>query len=98
MGEFLSLVGYSRPVYKKCGLCSRVKDCHYRMDVRSAESSSMLVGSLDLCKTCAQNMGEIIRKQEVKVGVIETNLGSSWRSGNCDFADNADRVQVRWTY
>ena len=92
MGEFLSLVGYSRPVYKKCGLCSRVKDCHYRMDVRSAEASSMLVGSLDLCKTCALNMGEIIQKQEVKVGVNEVNTGSSWGSGNCYFADNTDRI------
>jgi len=34
LGEFLTLVGYSRPVYKKCELCSRVKDCHYRLDVR----------------------------------------------------------------
>ena len=62
LGEFLTLVGYSRPVYKKCELCSRVKDCHYRLDVRSAEAKSMLIGSLDLCKVCAQNMGEIIQK------------------------------------
>lgn len=59
--EFLILTGYARPVYRKCELCKRVKDVNYRLDVRNAQTSSMLAGSLDLCKTCAGNVGEIIR-------------------------------------
>lgn len=61
MKEYLNLVGYAQPIYRKCELCSRVKDVSYRLDVKNAESSNMLVGSLDLCKVCASNMGEIIR-------------------------------------
>lgn len=62
MKDYLNLVGYAQPIYRKCELCSRVKDVGYRLDVKNAESSNMLVGSLDLCKVCASNMGEIIRK------------------------------------
>ena len=62
MKDYLNLVGYAQPIYRKCELCSRVKDVSYRLDVKNAESSNMLVGSLDLCKVCAANMGEIIRK------------------------------------
>lgn len=62
MKEYLDLVGYARPVYRKCELCKRVKDVSYRLDVKNAETSTMLMGSLDLCKHCASNMGEIIKK------------------------------------
>lgn len=62
MKEYLVLTGYAQPVYRKCELCKKVKDVSYRMDVRNAESPAMLTGSLDLCKICASNMGEIIRK------------------------------------
>lgn len=61
MDRLLILSPYSQAIYKKCGLCSRVKDCLYRLDVHSAQSVSMLVGSLDLCKICSENMGEIIK-------------------------------------
>ena len=64
MNKYLELVGYARPVYRKCELCKRVKDVNYRLDVRNAESAVMLVGSLDLCKHCAANMGEIIQKED----------------------------------
>lgn len=62
MKEYLVLTGYASPVYRKCELCKRVKDVNYRLDVRNAQSPVMLVGSLDLCKVCAANIGEIIRK------------------------------------
>ena len=62
MNKYLELVGYARPVYRKCELCKRVKDVSYRLDVKNAETSAMLTGSLDLCKHCAANWGEIIRK------------------------------------
>ncbi|OYR96271.1 hypothetical protein CBF85_07955 [Lactobacillus taiwanensis] len=62
MDRLLILAPYSQAIYKKCGLCSRVKDCLYRLDVHSAQSFSMLVGSLDLCKICSENMGEIIKR------------------------------------
>lgn len=62
MNKYLILSEYSQAVYKKCELCKRVKDIHYRLDVHSAQASTMLIGSLDLCKVCAQNMGEVIQK------------------------------------
>lgn len=62
MKEYLVITSYAQAVYRKCELCKRVKDVYYRLDVRNAESSSMLVGSLDMCKVCAQNMGEIVKK------------------------------------
>ena len=63
MKEYLDIVGYAQPVYRKCELFKRVKDVTYRLDVKNAQSSSMLVGSLDLCKACASNMGDIIQRK-----------------------------------
>ncbi|QGY97475.1 hypothetical protein E6A54_09555 (plasmid) [Lactobacillus johnsonii] len=62
MDKLLVLSPYSQAIYKKCDLCSRVKDCLYRLDVHSIQSFSMLVGSLDLCKICSENMGEIVKR------------------------------------
>lgn len=62
MKEYLVLTGYAQPVYRKCELCKKVKDVSYRLDIKNAESPVMLLGSLDLCKVCAGNIGEIIRK------------------------------------
>ncbi|MCT3413954.1 hypothetical protein IMAU60211_01365 [Lactobacillus helveticus] len=61
MKEYLVLTGYAQAVYRKCELCKKVKDVSYRLDVKHAESPVMLTGSLDLCKVCASNIGEIIR-------------------------------------
>ena len=66
MKEYLVITGYAQPVYRKCELGKKVKDVNYRLDVKHAESPTMLTGSLDLCKVCAANMGEIIQKQEAK--------------------------------
>ena len=62
MKEYLVLTGYAQPVYRKCELCKKVKDVSYRLDIKNAESPVMLVGSLDLCKVCAANWGEILKK------------------------------------
>ena len=62
MKEYLVITGYAQPVYRKCELCKKVKDVNYRLDVKYAESPTMLTGSLDLCKVCASNLGEIIQK------------------------------------
>ena len=80
MKEYLVLVGYAQAVYRKCELCKRVKDVTYRMDVKNAESPVMLVGSFDLCKNCAANMGEIVQKgaqmtQEILKYILEQTGG-----------------------
>lgn len=62
MDKYLVLVGYAQPIYRKCELCKRVKDVCSRLDVKHADSSVMLTGSLDLCKACSTNMGDIIQK------------------------------------
>lgn len=62
MKEYLVLNGYSQPVYRKCELCKKVKNVNYCLDVRDAETPVLLIGHLDLCKVCAANVGEIIRK------------------------------------
>lgn len=62
MNKYMALMEYAKPAYRKCELCKRVRDVHYRFDISSASAKKMLVGSLDLCKTCAANVGEIIHK------------------------------------
>ena len=80
MKEYLVLTGYAQAVYRKCELCKKVKDVNYRLDVKHAESPVMLTGSLDLCKVCAANFGEIIKKgaqmtQEILKYVLEQASG-----------------------
>lgn len=55
----LSLEPFAQTVYRKCDCCKRVRDIYFRLNVRDAKSASMLVGSLELCKSCGENIGEI---------------------------------------
>ncbi|PAK97567.1 hypothetical protein B8W86_09315 [Lactobacillus kefiranofaciens] len=61
MNKYLILTGYAQAMYRKCELCKKVKNVNYRLDVRHAESPTMLTGTLNICKVCAANLGEIVR-------------------------------------
>ena len=47
-------------MYKKCGLCGRIRNLLYRLTVRDAKTGQMVVGSLYLCEDCGNNLGDII--------------------------------------
>lgn len=53
------LESFAQTVYRKCDCCKRVRDIYFRLNIRDAKSAQMLVGSLELCKTCGENIGEI---------------------------------------
>lgn len=55
----LALENFAQTVYRKCDCCKRVRDIYFRLNIRDAKSTSMLVGSLELCKDCGYNMGDI---------------------------------------
>lgn len=60
MQDLLNIESYSAPVYKKCGCCGRVRDLYYRMSVKDAATGNMIVGTVELCRECGENFGEII--------------------------------------
>lgn len=47
-------------IYKRCECCNRVKDIYFKMNILDAAEAIYLVGDLDLCKTCGQNIGDIL--------------------------------------
>lgn len=57
--EALVLEPFAQTVYRKCDCCKRVRDIYFRLNIRDGKSASMLVGSLELCKSCGENIGEI---------------------------------------
>lgn len=57
--DALILEGFAQTAYRKCECCKRVRDIYFRLNIRDAETATMLVGSLELCKECGQNMGAI---------------------------------------
>lgn len=65
----LGIEGFAQTAYRKCDCCKRVRDIYFRLNIRDADSATMLVGSLELCEQCGKNMGEIINK---KVSVEQT--------------------------
>ncbi|GGI64320.1 hypothetical protein [Limosilactobacillus caviae] len=59
----LTLENFAQTVYRKCDCCKRVRDIYFRLNIRDAKTASMLVGSLELCKECGYNMGDITKTQ-----------------------------------
>ena len=47
-------------VYKKCECCGRVKDIYYKLLIKDAKTAQYLVGDFDLCKSCGENIGDIL--------------------------------------
>lgn len=47
-------------VYKKCECCGRVRDIYFKLYIKDAKTATYLVGDFDLCKTCGQNIGDIL--------------------------------------
>lgn len=59
-GNALKIESLAQSVYKKCDVCGKVKDNFFKMSVYDAQTKKLLVGSLDLCKFCGENMGDIL--------------------------------------
>ena len=56
----LTIATLAHTVYKRCECCNRVKDIYFKLNILDATQASYLVGDLDLCKTCGQNLGDIL--------------------------------------
>lgn len=57
------------PRLQKCNCCNRVKDIFYQAKIKDFENDKFVVGDLDLCKQCGDNLNKIIGN--------ELNLGES---------------------
>lgn len=56
----LKMASLAHTVYKRCECCNRVKDIYFKLSILDAKQASFLVGDLDLCKSCGQNIGDIL--------------------------------------
>lgn len=57
--------------YKKCGCCGRVRDVYFRMTIKDAKTASMIVGSMELCRECGHNMGDIIGERPAEERILQ---------------------------
>ncbi len=69
--KVLALESYAQTVYRKCECCKRVRDIFFRLNVKDALTGDMLVGSLELCKDCGKNFGEITNTEVKAERTIE---------------------------
>lgn len=67
----LALESYAQTVYRKCECCKRVRDIFFRLNVKDAATGEMLVGSLELCKDCGKNFGEITSTEATTERTVE---------------------------
>ncbi|THB60601.1 hypothetical protein [Vagococcus silagei] len=56
----MKIESLAQSVYKKCDICNKVKDNFFKLSVYDAKTQELLVGSLDLCKFCGENIGDIL--------------------------------------
>ena len=56
----LQIATLAHTIYKRCECCNRVRDIYFKLTILDAAQASYLVGDLDLCKTCGQNIGDIL--------------------------------------
>ena len=56
----LKIATLAHTVYKRCECCNRVKDIYFKLNILDAAQASFLVGDFDLCKSCGQNIGDIL--------------------------------------
>ena len=59
MEKYMKIELFSATIYKKCGCCGRVRNLYYRLDIRDATTAQAIVGAIEMCDTCAENIGAI---------------------------------------
>ena len=47
-----------------------MKDIYFKLNILDAAEASYLVGDLDLCKTCGQNLGDILAMKVSTANVL----------------------------
>lgn len=55
------ILSRANTIYRKCECCDRVRDLYFKMCVYDAEHGKFLVGTIDLCKNCGENFGDLLR-------------------------------------
>ena len=48
------------PTLKKCECCERVRDVYYKTQILDFDDNDLIVGDLDMCKQCGDNMNKIL--------------------------------------
>ena len=69
----LRIATLAHTVYKKCECCDRVKDIYFKLNILDANQASLLVGDIDLCKTCGENLGDILSIKVSTENVMNKN-------------------------
>lgn len=77
MNEYIDINILARPIYKKCSCCNTVADIYYQANIKSVKNKRLIQGTLQLCKSCGENintiMGNEIPPGEVIIKKFEFN-------------------------
>ena len=68
----LKIISLAHTIYKKCECCDRVKDIYFQMLVYDSASGSFLYGNFLLCKTCGENLGDVLNISINTAGTAST--------------------------
>lgn len=54
------------PKLAKCSSCHRVRDIYYKAMIYDVEDNSSVVGDLDLCKLCGENLNHAVNGRDAE--------------------------------
>ena len=59
------------PKLAKCSSCSRVRDIYFKALIYDVDDRKSIVGDLDLCKLCGENLHKAAGKDKTGLGAGE---------------------------
>lgn len=60
MQNYIKINILKYPVLKKCECCDRVRDIYYNTEIKDHENEEFIIGNLNLCKQCGDNLNKIM--------------------------------------
>lgn len=58
--EFIDITLLRYPRLQKCVCCNRVRDIYYKALIKDINNKELLVGDLELCKVCGDNLNKAL--------------------------------------
>lgn len=58
--ELIDINYLAKPIYQKCNCCNRVQDIYFQANIKNAENKRLIQGTLQLCKSCGENLNTIL--------------------------------------
>ncbi|NLJ41074.1 MAG: hypothetical protein GX352_05620 [Clostridiales bacterium] len=78
MNEFIEIKNLRYPKMAKCSSCKRVRDIYYKAMILDIDDRERIVGDLDLCKLCGENIarsqGEEVKGPDVLLKTFDLSL------------------------